>query len=202
MTTPDAMLANLLAEVKLADKKLAQLAERRGDTENSIRAALRASDRPAAEKLALALERIKDEQRRLENQRAQAQRAYEQGKVKIRDLKSNLKSAQAAKHTLDALNAVIGAHGTLSAADDILAQIEQEVATNEARLEIAAEEAESLIEPEIDPKLLAESVLLEFEQGSPGKPAPRAAPPASKELGPGPGDDGREPPPGQGKSIG
>ncbi|MEZ6183420.1 MAG: hypothetical protein R3F62_00230 [Planctomycetota bacterium] len=199
MTTPDAMLADLLAEVKLAQKKLDQLGERRGSTENSIRAALRAGDRAAAEKLALSLERLKDEQRRTEQQRAQAQQAYEQGKVKLKDLKQNLKSAQASKRTADALNAVLDGHQTLSAADDILRQIEQEVAISDARLEVAGQEAERVAGPQIDPKLLAESVLAEFEAEAPA--APQATPtPAKKRIG-GEGDD-PEPRPGTGKSIG
>lgn len=206
MTTPDAMLANLLAEVKLADKKLEQIAEKRTATENSIRAALRSGDRPAAEKLALHLERIKDEQKRYENQRAQAKQAYETGKVKIRDLKVNMKAARSAKATADALGGVLDAHATLKGADDVLRQIEQDVAMTEARLEIAADEADAVIEPQLDPKLVAESILAEFEE--PAQPAPQGeasskqigpaseAPP-SKQIGP-----GEAPPPGTGKSIG
>lgn len=162
--TPKEYAANLLAEVKLAEKRLEKARERCEPLADRIRAALRAGDRPAAERLALEYERAKDEVARAEKEVAAAKEAFEEGKrraARAEESARALKNAQALGSALGAMNAAMD---TVSAAEDMLKRLEEEAAVAEAKLDILLEEARDRLPPDDPPSpRAAEDILKEFE---------------------------------------
>jgi hypothetical protein len=169
-------VAALLAEVKLAEKRLAKAQEKLEPTANRIRAALRAGDRATAEKLAGGYEQQKEEVTLAEQAVAQAKEAYETGK---RGAKTALVSQKTLKTTTalgGALGAMHKAMDTASAAQDALQKLEEETAMSEARLDVLMKDAEDRLPPELKappggapaappppPINTAEDILKEFE---------------------------------------
>lgn len=143
MSTPKEILANLLAEVKLAERKLDRDEAKKGELEAAIKSALRSGDRARAEKLALDYERAKDEVERRKALIAKARAEYEATKGKVKQLESDMKSVQRAKPLADAMEKMNQAFEVAGGAEDVLRKIEEEVAYSEAKLEIANQDAEA-----------------------------------------------------------
>lgn len=174
--TPKEYAANLLAEVKLAEKRLERARERFDPLAERIKTALRAGDRPAAEKMALAYEQAKDEVARAEKDVATAKEAFEAGKKRAAQAEQSartLKNAQALGGALGAMNAAMD---TASAAEDMLKKLEEDAAMADARLEVLLQDAEDKLPPELrgpsgpsksapppPPIHTAEDILKEFE---------------------------------------
>jgi DNA repair exonuclease SbcCD ATPase subunit len=175
--TPKEYAANLLAEVKLAEKRLEKAKERFDPLAERIKAALRAGDRPAAEKMALAYEQAKDEVARAEGDVAAAKEAFEAGKKRAAQAEQSartLKNAQALGGALGAINAAMD---TANAAEDMLKKLEEDAALADAKLDLLLQDAEEKLPPELrgpsgpsskgapppPPLNTAEDILKEFE---------------------------------------
>jgi phage shock protein A len=172
--TPNEHVANLLAEVKLAEKKLARAQEKLAPVADRIKAALRAGDRPAAEKLALHYEQAKDEVGAAESAVAQAKEAYEAGKKQAGQTKATIKAIQQAQALGTPLGAMNAAFDKAKDADDMAKKLEEEAALAEAKLDLLLDEAEAKLPPELrgtgapkppppPPPNTAEDILKEFE---------------------------------------
>lgn len=174
--TPNEAVANLLAEVKLAEKKLAKAQEKLAPLTDRIKAALRAGDRPAAEKLALAYEQAKDEVAAAEAAVAQAKEAFEAGKKQSAQTKANIKTIQQAQALSKPLGAFHSAMDTTKDAEDMAKKLEEDAALAEAKLDLLLDEAEAKLPPELrgpggakpaapppPPRSTAEDILKEFE---------------------------------------
>lgn len=164
-------LAQLLGEAKLLEKKLEKAQEQRRVMEDRIRTALKAGDRPGAEKLALELEHVKDEEARLQKGIATARAQYEEAKGKVKQVTQSAKTAQSLAQTAKALDGLNKAMGLTKDTEDMVRKLEEEAAISEAKLEIAGEEAErhahraGADDAEAMKKLSAEQLLKEFEEG-------------------------------------
>lgn len=173
--TPKEFAANLLAEVKLAEKRLEKAKERCDPLAERIKTALRAGDRPAALKLAEAYEQAKDEVARAEKDVADAKEAFEAGKKRAAQMEQSaraLKNAQALGTALGAVNAAMDA---ASAAEDMLKKLEEDAALADAKLDLLLQDAEDKLPPELrgasgptgapppPPLNTAEDILKEFE---------------------------------------
>jgi phage shock protein A len=169
---PKEYAARMLAEVKLQERKLAKLEEVQGQRENAIRAALRASDRERAEKLAVEYERGKQEVAQKQTFLADARTQFEQAKRRSKDMARGMKSAKTLDATVKAMEGINKSMDTLSGAEDMLRQIEEQVAFSEAKLEIATDEAAQKADRVIDlaPEIAANDILAEFEKRD-AKPA-------------------------------
>lgn len=171
---PNEMRANLLAEVKLAERRLAGAQEKLGPVDDAIRAALRAGDRPAAERLA---ERRVELQREVERREADvraAQDALDDGKRRLDGLERDLRTLRTAQALGGALEAFADAERTAGAADDMLRRLEEGAALDEARAELALGELEgaggaAAPAPPPPPVSAAEDLLRELE-GELGEP--------------------------------
>lgn len=174
--TPKEYAANLLAEVKLAEKRLEKAKERFDPLAERIKAALRAGDRPAAEKMALAYEQAKDEVARAEKDVATAKEAFEAGKKRAAQAEVNARTLKNAQVLGGALGALNDAMNTASAAEDMLKKLEEDAAMADARLEVLLQDAEDKLPPELrgpsgpakaapppPPLNTAEDILKEFE---------------------------------------
>ena len=195
---PKEYAANMLAEVKLQERKLAKLEETKGGVENAIRAALRANDRERAEKLALQLQQVKAEIAQKQGFVKDARVQFEQAKQKSKQLEAGMKSAKQLDATLKAMEGINKSMDTLGGAEDMLRQIEEQVAVSEAKFEIAMDDAEvHARKAGVDraPEVSAEALLAEFEAAD----KPGAAKPADAKP-----DDGLDPggQPPAGKTIG
>lgn len=173
---PKEFVANLLAEVKLAEKRLAKAQERQAPLAERIKAALRAGDRAAAEKLAVAYEQAKDDVARAEQEVAAAKEAFEAGKKRGAQAERDLRTLRTAQALGGALGAVNAAMDTAKAADDMLSKLSEDTAMAEARLHVLLDDAESKLPPELraapggapaapapPPVSTAEDILKEFE---------------------------------------
>lgn len=163
MSTPKQALAELLAEVKLAEKKHAAAQERLEPLKANIKRALTAGDRPAAEKLALAYEQQKDEVARAEQQVAAARAAFESGKKTIAGVEANLKTAKQANALADPLKKMLGSMDVAAGADDMLRKLAEDAAVSEAKLEMLIEDADQKGAPPPVPSS-PEDLLKEFEK--------------------------------------
>jgi hypothetical protein len=163
--TPRELVANLLAEVKLAEKRLAKAQEALAPVADRIRAALRAGDRPAAETLARAYEERKEDVARAEQAVAQAKEEFEAGKKRAAGAEQAARTLKHAQALGAALGGVNQAMQTAKAADDMLERLEQDTALSDARLEVLLQEAEGKLPPEAPapPPSTAEDILKEFE---------------------------------------
>ncbi|MBX3465584.1 MAG: hypothetical protein KF878_01630 [Planctomycetes bacterium] len=159
--TPKEFVANLLAEVKLAEKRLEKARERLAPQAERIKAALRAGDRAAAEKLALAYEQAKDDAARAEADVARAKEELDEGKRKASDAERNARTLRTAQALGGALGAFGEAMGTVDAAEDMLRRLEEEAALSEARADLALEAAGEPPPPPPPPR--PEDLLKEFE---------------------------------------
>jgi chromosome segregation ATPase len=162
--TPNEAVANLLAEVKLAERRLEKAQERLAPLPDRIKAALRAQDRAAAERLALAFEEAKADVARAEQDVAAAKASFTAGKQRGADLTRAVKAAQANQALLGPLEAMAKANKTASAGDEMLKRLEEEAAMSEARLEVALGDAPPLDEP--PPPRSPEDILRELEGGA------------------------------------
>lgn len=173
MSTPEVnqYLAQILGEAKLLEKKLEKATQQKKVVEDRIRTALKAGDRKTAEKFALELEQVKDEETRLQKGIATARAQYEEAKGKAKQVQQNVKSASTLAHTAKALEGLNKAMGLAKDTEDMVRKIAEEAAISEAKLEIAGEEAESHArragaeDVEAVKKLTAEQILREFEDG-------------------------------------
>lgn len=166
---PKEFVANLLAEVKLAEKRLAKAQERLAPLAERIKTALRAGDRAAAEKLAVSYEQAKDDVTRAEQDVATAKATFEDGKKRGAQAERDQKTLRTAQALGGALGAVNKSMDTAKAADDMLAKLSEDTAMAEARLHVLLDDAESKLPPE-----------LRTPSGVPGgKPAAPAPPPVS-----------------------
>jgi hypothetical protein len=174
--TPNELKANLLAEVKLAEKKLAKAQEKLAPVADRIKAALRAGDRPAAEKLAMAYEQAKDEVAAAESAVAQAKTAFETGKKQASQVQASVKTIKNAQVLGGALGAINKSMDIAKDADDMMRKLEEDAAMAEAKLDVLLDEAESKLPPELrgagppkakpappPPINTAEDILKEFE---------------------------------------
>jgi hypothetical protein len=161
--TPNEAVANLLAEVKLAEKRLEKAQERLAPLPDRIKAALRAVDRPAAERLALAYEQAKADVASAEQDVARAKAAFATGKQRGADLSRAMKTAQQTNAINSSLAAFDKANQTASSADDLLKKLEEETAMAEARLDIALGDLPAVDEP--PPRRSPEDLLKELEEG-------------------------------------
>ena len=174
--TPNEALANLLAEVKLAEKRLAKAQEKLAPVADRIKAALRAGDRPAAEKLAMSYEQAKDEVTAAEDAVAQAKAAFEAGKKQSSATQANIKTIRNAQALGNALGAINKSMDLTKDADDMARKLEEDAAMAEAKLDVLLDEAESKLPPELrgpsgpkpaapppPPPSTAEDILKEFE---------------------------------------
>ncbi|MCO5165827.1 MAG: hypothetical protein M9894_05605 [Planctomycetes bacterium] len=159
--TPKEFAANLLAEVKLAEKRLEKAREKLEPQAERIKAALRAGDRAAAEKLALSYEQAKDDVARAEADVARAKEEFEQGKRKAADAERNARTLRSAQALGGALGAFNEAMGTVDAAEDMLRRLEEEAAIAEARVDLALDAAGEPPPPPPPPR--PEDLLKEFE---------------------------------------
>jgi phage shock protein A len=173
---PKEFVANLLAEVKLAEKRLAKAQERLAPLADRIKAALRAGDRATAEKLAVTFEQAKDDVTRAEQDVATAKTTFEEGKKRGAQAERDQKTLRTAQALGGALGAVNKAMDTAKAADDMLAKLSEDTAMAEARLHVLLDDAESKLPPELrsapggkpaapppPPVSTAEDILKEFE---------------------------------------
>lgn len=172
---PKEFVANLLAEVKLAEKRLAKAQERLAPLAERIKSALRAGDRATAEKLAVGFEQAKDDVARAEQDVATARETFEAGKKRGAQAERDLRTLKTAQALGGALGAVNAAMDTARAADDMLSKLSEDTAMAEARLEVLLDDAESRLPPELrsapgtptapppPPVSTAEDILKEFE---------------------------------------
>lgn len=162
-------LAQLLGEAKLLEKKLEKEATRGKGLEDRIRAALKAGDRSSAEKLALELERSRDEQKRLERDIRTIRDQYEQAKQRVKQVSTDARSARSMAATAQALEGVNKAMGVAKDTEDLLRKFEEEAAVAEARLDIAGQNAEESVkrsgvaDEQVMKQLTAEQILREME---------------------------------------
>lgn len=162
-------LAQILGEAKLLEKKLDKETERRKVLEDRIRAALRAGDRPTAEKMALELERCRDEQARLERDIKTIREQYEQAKQRVKQVGQDVRSARSMAATAQALEGINKSMGVAKDTEDMLRKLEEEAAMAEARLDIAGQNAEEqarrsgAADEQVMKQLTAEDILRELE---------------------------------------
>lgn len=162
-------LARILGEAKLLEKKLEKEAERRKALEDRIRVALKAGDRPAAEKMALELERAKDGCARLEREIKSTRDQYEQAKQRVKQVGHDVRAAKTLGATAQALEGLNKAMGLAKDTEEMVRKLEEDAAVAEARLDIAGQNAEEharRVEPvdsEAMKKLTAEQILRELE---------------------------------------
>lgn len=174
--TPNEFKANLLAEVKLAEKKLAKAQEKLAPIADRIKAALRAGDRPAAEKLALAYEQAKDEVTSAESAVAHAKEGFEAGKKQAGQMQANVKTLKNAQVLGGALGAINKSMELAKDTDEMMRKLEEDAAMAEAKLDLLLDEADSKLPPELrgpgapskaapppPPINTAEDILKEFE---------------------------------------
>lgn len=161
---PNEAVANLLAEVKLAERRLEKAQERLAPLPDRIKAALRAQDRPAAERLARAYEDAKAEVGKHEAEVRQAKDAYTSGKQRMGDLTRAAKAAQGTNALLGSLQAFERANATVNAAEEMLKKLEEEAAMADARLEVALGDLPVPDEP--PPPRSPEDILKELEGGT------------------------------------
>ncbi|MDC3379421.1 hypothetical protein OAX78_03970 [Planctomycetota bacterium] len=163
-------LAELLAEVKLAEKKIQKLEGKIAPAAARIKAALRAGNREKALQFAETYEDLKQELTLAQKYLEAAKARHAQGKRQVSDAKS-LKSVVAITKAQEGL---VKAMDTLGGAEDMLSKIEEEAAVSEAKLDIAIDDAEAK-NPGVDfskpvsnaqaqsPISGAEDILAEFE---------------------------------------
>lgn len=168
------VLADLLAEVKLAEKKLEKSQGQLPAIEARIKQALVAGKRELAKKYALEYEERKLEVKRCEQGVALAKQEYERGKARALEGPS-AKSLQRMAQTAQAMNAMADSLGVLSSDDDMLRKLDEKSAVAEARLDLAIDDAAakhpelhdasgpSSLEPPPPPLNTAEDILKEFE---------------------------------------
>jgi hypothetical protein len=164
-------LANLLAEVKLAEKQVEKAKAKLAPVEARIKQALIAGNRELAKKYALDLEEKKLELKRREQAVVLAKRNYAQGQEQASQQVSASTMRRMAS-TADAMSKMADSLGVLSSDDDMLRKLEEDAAVADARLDIALDEARAN-NPEIDlpapgpaappPISTAEDILKEFE---------------------------------------
>lgn len=158
MSTDKDRLAALLAEVKLAERKVEKLEQQRGPQEEAIKSALRAGKRERAKELALRFEELKDQIEAAQRQVVRAKQAHALAKKQGKELGRALER----KELSDALGAVADTLLTVGKDDDILAKLERENALQQARAEIALSDAGIEVEEEPPPSS-PEDILKEFE---------------------------------------
>lgn len=173
--TPKEFAASLLAEVKLAERRLEKARERFEPQAERIKLALRAGDRAAAEKLALVYEQAKDEVARAERDVAQARETFQAGKRRAAQAEHDAKRLRGAQALGGALGAMHAAMDTASAAEDMLRKLEEDAALAEAKVDVLLQDAEDRLPPELrdpdgpttsappPPLRTAEDILQEFE---------------------------------------
>ena len=158
MSADKERLASLLAEVKLAERKVEKLQQQLTPQEEAIKSALRAGNRERAKELALRFEELKDEVSRAEAQVVRAKQAHALAKKQGQELGRALER----KELSDALGAVADTLLAVNKDDDMLARLERENALQQARAEIALSDAGVEL-PEEAPPSSPEDILKEFE---------------------------------------
>lgn len=166
-------LAQLLAEVKLSEKKVQKAKAKLPPLEARIKQALVAGKRELAKRYALEFEEQKLAVRRCEQQLALAKRQYEEGQRKALEQPS-AKQLRSMQHMAKAMEGLADSLGVLDADQDMLRRLEEDAAHAEARLDIALEDATAK-NPELalpadpgpeeaaPPLSTAEDILKEFE---------------------------------------
>ncbi len=157
---PNEVLAQILTEVKLAERQLSKLEAQRAPMEESIKSALRASDRSRAEKLALKYEELKVQIQRIEKNIKDGRAQYEGAKGKSKKIQSDVKSARTLNETTKALSGMAGSMEMLKEQDRMVQKLEEQAAISEARLEVAMDDAGHVDVPPLSP----EDILRQMEQ--------------------------------------
>jgi phage shock protein A len=157
---PNEVLAQILTEVKLAERQLAKLQAQSAPMEESIKSALRAGDRPNAEKLALKYEQLKAQIGRIEKNVKDGRAQYDAARVKSKQIQSDVKSARGLNETTKALAGMAGSMEMLKEQDRMVQKLEEEAAMSEARLEVAMDDAGHVDVPPQSP----EDILRQMEQ--------------------------------------
>lgn len=168
------VLADLLAEVKLAEKKLGKVKAKLPVGESRIKQALVAGKRELAKKYALEFEEIKLQVKRAEQHLAICKKQYEAGKVKAQEAPTQ-KALGRMVQMSDAMNKMADSLDVANDAEDMVRKLEEDAAVADARLDIAVDSAR-MNNPEIDmppptsatpeplpPLNTAEDILKEFE---------------------------------------
>ncbi len=166
-------LADLLAEVKLAEKKFDKIKAKLPVGESRIKQALVAGKRELAQKYAFEFEESKLQVKRAEQHLALCKKQYEAGKVKAREAPTQKALGRMVQVT-DAMNKMADSLNMADDAEDMVRKLEENAAVADARLEIAVDNAR-INNPEIDmtldsvtpeplpPVNTAEDILKEFE---------------------------------------
>ena len=165
------ILADLLAEVKLAEKKLEKTKSTLPVAEARIKQALIAGNRELAKKYALSYEERKLEVKRAEQHLTICKKQFAQGKIQAQSATS-AKSLRRTTELTKAMNIMTDALNMATDDDEMLQKLETDAAVAEARLDLATEAALEK-QPEIDiapptgaappPTISAEDILKEFE---------------------------------------
>jgi phage shock protein A len=137
----------LRTQVKIAEKKLKSSQEKEQLISNKIRVALRAGERAAAEKLAPLLNEAREDldfakkqlgmAKNFEAKAVQQVDAIDRKIKQVEALKPLIKAKEGLANSLNKLSGDTAAAGT----DDMIRKIEEQAALNEARLDIAMEDA-------------------------------------------------------------
>lgn len=170
----------LRTQVKLAEKKAKTAQDRETLISNKIRIALKAGDRPAAEKLALALNEAREDlafaNQQLstcKNMEAKMGSQLDQVDRKVAQAKAMQPLIKAQDGLAKSLNKLTG-DATVGGADDMIRKLEEQAALSEAKMEIAMDDAAMnapMTSPELEKKaaeLSAEDILrqMELEMGN------------------------------------
>lgn len=163
-------LAQLLGEVKLAEKRLQKAQDRVAPAEARIKAALRAGDRASAERYALDHQEVKLELERARKELELARAAHARGQEQARGLTSTRGLQEIAR----AQEGLVGALGALTDQDELVRKLDEEAAVADARLDVALDDADRLHPgalagpaagptPPLPPLSTAEDILRELE---------------------------------------
>ncbi|MDF1666829.1 MAG: hypothetical protein P1V97_34080 [Planctomycetota bacterium] len=137
----------LRTQVKLAQKKAKTAQDRETLISNKIRIALKAGDRPAAEKLALALNEAREDLafanqqlKTCQNMEAKMGSQLDQVDRKVAQAKAMQPLIKAQDGLASSLNKLSGG-ADVGGADDMIRKLEEQAALSEAKMEIAMDDA-------------------------------------------------------------
>ena len=163
--TPDDALLHALTEIKHLERRWAKTSFERGQLEDQIKAALRGGDRDRALQRSLQLEDLKAKQHTLEHALQHAKRHHASLRAKVQDLSAAQRRAALQGELARAFDQLTTSLETLSAADDVLADLDQQQALAQARLDVAADGAHPHTpDPTPPPPSTAEDLLAEIER--------------------------------------
>lgn len=165
--------AELRAQVKIAEKKVRAAKERETLIANKIRVALKAGMRSEAEKFAMKLNEARDDLAFAEQQLKVAQGMESKGRAQVDKIDKDLKRvkamealSKAQEGLADIVSKVTGQDKNMRT-DDMIRKIEEQNALQEARMDIAMEDAKykgQLAEfEEASRKLTAEDIVQQME---------------------------------------